>query len=126
MVDDTTEREVAIPAVYILGKNGLVKLCRQCPVKKSHFFQAHDQKNPCPAGEGQCLGEHPSEHQQDCSTPTQPTSMVGLVKSFKRKGKSALAQKLLRFFMFLFVLHEFTSHLSILICLVYASCSAMK
>ena len=27
MVDDTTEREVAIPAVYILGKNGLVYHC---------------------------------------------------------------------------------------------------
>ena len=80
MVDDTTEREVAIPAVYILGKNGLVKLCRQCPVKKSHFFQAHDQKNSCPVEHGQCLGEHPSEHQQNCSSSTQPASMVGLVK----------------------------------------------
>ena len=96
MVDDTTEREVAIPAVYILGKNGLVKLCRQCPVKKSHFFQAHDQKNPCPAGERQCLSEHPSEHQQNCSPSTQPTSMAGVVTSSERIGKSALAPKLLR------------------------------
>ena len=44
------------------------------------FFQAHDQKNSCPAEHGQCLGEHPSEHQQNCSSSTQPASMVGLVK----------------------------------------------
>ena len=69
-------------------------------ISPKSFFQAHDQKNPCPAGDGQCLGEHPSEHQQNCSSPTQPTSMVGLVKSLKTKGKSALAQKLLRNFMF--------------------------
>ena len=81
MVDDTTEREVAIPAVYILGKNGSVKLCWKYPIKiSSKLFQAHDQKNPCPAGEGQCLGEHSSKHQQNCSPPTQSTSMAGVVK----------------------------------------------
>ena len=29
MVDDTTQREVAIPAVYILGKNGCVLLTEE-------------------------------------------------------------------------------------------------
>ena len=79
MVDDTTQREVSIPAVYILGKNGLVTSNPQ-KAKKNIFFQAHDKKNSCPAEHGQCLGEHPSEHQQNCSSSTQPASMVGLVK----------------------------------------------
>ena len=96
----TTPQNVRLPSLLciFLGKMGKPNSA----LSKSHqtFFQAHDQKNPCPAGDGQCLGEHPSEHQQNCSTPTQPTSMVGLVKSLKTKRKSALAQKLLRNFMF--------------------------
>ena len=51
-----------------------------CEKISSKLFQAHDQKNPCPAGEGQCLGEHSSKHQQNCSPPTQSTSMAGVVK----------------------------------------------
>ena len=78
MVDDTTQREVSIPAVYILGKNGLVTSNPKIS-SKNIFFQAHDQKNSCPAEHGQCLGEHPSEHQQNCSSSTQPASMAGLV-----------------------------------------------
>ena len=127
MVDDTTQREVAIPAVYILGKNGWVLLteeyiCLDSPVilvelilsefvnstnilckyvqilrrlrclrmsansdslqlMTSFLFQAHDQKNTLPVENGQCLGEHSSEHQQNCSTPTESTALASLVET---------------------------------------------
>ena len=122
----TTPQNVRLPSLLciFLGKMGKPNSA----LSKSHqtFFQAHDQKNPCPAGDGQCLGEHPSEHQQNCSSPTQPTSMVGLVKSLKTKGKSALAQKLLRNVHVFFCSSLVSPLLSILMRQVYASGSAIK
>ena len=39
MVDDTTQREVSIPAVYILGKNGLVTSNPKISPKNIVFFR---------------------------------------------------------------------------------------
>ena len=41
MVDDTTQREVSIPAVYILGKNGLVTSNPKISPKMLFFFFRH-------------------------------------------------------------------------------------